>query len=173
MVEIQKGEYGDGDPEGLHAHLFAQTIEALGLDPGYNASLDQIPGLSLSTCNLISLFGLHRRWRGALVGHLALFEMCSIVPMGRYSRSLRRLGFDAHATQFYDVHVTADEHHQVIALDEMVRGLLDDEPALAGDVVYGAMALQRIEAMFASAVLRAWADGRSSLRSPLGDPLAA
>jgi len=36
------------------------------------------------------MFGLHRRFRGALVGHLAIFEMTSIGPMGRYATGLRR-----------------------------------------------------------------------------------
>ena len=34
---------------------------ALGLDPSYGAYLDLIPGVTLATVNLMSLFGLHRR----------------------------------------------------------------------------------------------------------------
>ena len=60
--------------------------------PAYGTYLDRLPGITLSTCNLVSLFGLHRRWRGALVGHLALFEMCSVGPMGRYQAALERFG---------------------------------------------------------------------------------
>jgi hypothetical protein len=33
------------------------------------------------------MFGL-RRWRTALVGHLAVFEMTSVEPMERYRRAL-------------------------------------------------------------------------------------
>ena len=40
----------------------------------------------------MSLFGLHRRLRGALVGHLAAFEMTSSIPNRRYGDGLRRLG---------------------------------------------------------------------------------
>ena len=46
----------------------------------------------------MSLFGLHRRRRGAIVGHLALFEMTSSVPNRRYADGLRRLGFGDDAT---------------------------------------------------------------------------
>ena len=53
------------------------------------------PAITLATVNLMSLCGLHRRWRGAIVGHLALFEMTSSVPNRRYASGLRRLGFDA------------------------------------------------------------------------------
>lgn len=167
MVTIQKDEYGDGRPEAVHATLFAGTMRGLGLDPTYGAYIDLIPALGLSTCNLISLFGLHRRWRAALVGHLAMFEMCSVTPMGRYSRALRRLGLGDDVTRFYDEHVVADEHHQVVALDDMVGGLLEQEPILGGEVVFGAMALQKIEERFATTVLAHWNDGGTSLRAPL------
>jgi hypothetical protein len=167
LVDIQIGEYGGGQVDAVHATLFADTMRALGLDDRYGAYVDQLPGITLSTGNLISLFGLHRRWRGALVGHLALFEMCSVDPMSRYAAALRRLGFGPGATRFYDEHVVADERHQVVALDDLVGGLMEDEPELGGEVVHGARALAAVEAMFAAHVLGAWADGACSLRAPV------
>jgi hypothetical protein len=169
LVDIQIGEYGDGRPDGVHATLFADTMDELGLDNRYGAYLDHVPAITLSTCNLVSLFGLHRRWRAALVGHLALFEMCSVTPMGRYQRALERLGFGERATRFYAEHVTADERHQVVALHEMVANLVDDEPFLGGEVVHGARCLAALEAMFAGHVLDAWDEGESSLRVALAN----
>lgn len=164
MVEIQCDEYGGGDAVRVHATLFADTMTELGLDARYGAHLDVIPGVTLSTCNLVSLFGLHRRWRGALVGHLALFEMCSVTPMGNYATGLRRLGFGHDATRFYDEHVEADARHAEVALERMVRALVDDEPFLGGEVVFGARAMTQVEGCFARHVLEAWDAGRSSLR---------
>jgi hypothetical protein len=164
LADIQHGEYGEGRPERVHATMFATTMRHLGLDPRYGAYLDDLPGITLSTTNLMSLFGLHRQWRGALVGHLALFEMCSVGPMGRYARGMRRLGLPDDACAFYDEHVIADERHQVVAIDELVRGLLEDEPVLGGEVVHGAQALTAVEGLFTAHVLDAWGDGRSSLR---------
>src|SRR5581483_6717600 len=92
MVHIQADEYGVGDAAAMHATRFADTMRALDLDDAYGAYLDDVPATTLATVNLISLFGLHRRWRGALVGHLAALEMTSVVPMGRYARAIRRLG---------------------------------------------------------------------------------
>lgn len=164
LVDIQLGEYGMGVTADVHANLFAETMRELGLDSTYGAYLDRLPAATLATGNLVSLFGLHRRRRGALVGHLALFEMSSVVPMGRYSAALRRLGYGPRATRFYDEHVLADERHQVVALDQMVRGLLADEPLLGGEVVFGARCLAAVEGRFAGGLLEAWASGRSSLR---------
>lgn len=139
-------------------------MHELGLDNGYGAYLDVVPAISLSICNLISLLGLHRSWRGALVGHLALFEMCSVGPMGRYQAALERLGFGPNATRFYAEHVDADERHQIVALEEMVAGLIEDEPFLGGEVLFGARCLAAAERLFASAVLDAWARGEILLR---------
>ena len=98
MVEIQADEYGDGRAEqDIHAELFARAMEAVGLDATYGAYLDRMPGVTLATVNLMSLFGLHRRLRGAIVGHLALFEMTSSVPNRRYGAGLRRLGYGEDA----------------------------------------------------------------------------
>ena len=88
LVRLQYDEYGEGVTRDAHAELFALHLQRLGLDPTYGAWLDWIPGSTLATTNLVSLFGLHRRWRGALVGHLALFEMASVPVMGAYSAAL-------------------------------------------------------------------------------------
>lgn len=165
VVEIQYEEYGSGVAADTHAALFARTMAALGLDPAYGAYLDVIPAATLGTVNLISFLGLHRRLRGALVGHLAVFEMTSVVPMARYSRALTRLGFGADACRFYDVHVEADARHEVIAVDAMAGGLAEAEPALAGDILFGARAAMAVEERFAGHVLDCWGRGRSSLRT--------
>jgi hypothetical protein len=125
--------------------------------------------VTLATDNLVTLFGLHRRWRGAAVGHLALFEMTSIGPMQRYSDLLRRLGVGAAARRFYDVHVEADAWHERVAQEQMVAGLLDDDPETAGAVGFGARALTFVEAAFARHVLDAWSAERTSLREALPD----
>ncbi len=163
MVEIQADEYGGGDPARMHAALFAKTMDRLGLDSSYGAYLDRIPGVTLATVNLMSLLGLHRRWRGALVGHLALFEMSSSVPNRRYGNGLRRLGCDRETTDFFDEHVTADAVHEAIAAVDLAGGLARQDPALSADVIWGARALVELEGRFARRLLDAWAQGRSSL----------
>jgi hypothetical protein len=164
LVEIQYDEYGSGELAAMHAELFAGTMRALDLDPAYGAYLDVVPAVTLATTNLVSMFGLHRRWRGAGIGHLALFEMCSVMPMGRYAAALHRLGVP-NAAPFYDAHVIADERHQVIACDAMAGALARDEPELAPDILFGAQALHAVEESFTRHLLGSWSAGRSSLRT--------
>jgi hypothetical protein len=163
MIEIQSDEYGGGRAEWIHAELFARAMRALGLDSDYGAYLELIPGVTLATVNLMSLFGLHRRWRGAIVGHLALFEMTSSIPNRRYAEGLRRLGFDGDATLFFDEHVTADAVHEAIAAVDLAGGLAHQDGALGADIVWGARALAHLDARWASHVLGCWSQSRSSL----------
>jgi hypothetical protein len=167
LVEIQADEYGNGATERMHSFLFARTMEGLGLDPAYGAYVDRLPGLTLATVNLISLFGLHRRLRGALVGHLAVFEMTSSIPNRRYGNALRRLGYGADVTAFYDEHVEADAVHESIAAWDLADGLAQLEPALAESVLFGARALLALEGRWAGHLLGAFREGRSSLLGSL------
>jgi hypothetical protein len=166
LVEIQADEYGGGRAERVHAQLFADAMAALDLDPSYGAYLDVIPGVTLATVNLMSLMGLHRRWRGGIVGHLALFEMSSSVPNGRYARGLRRLGLEA-ATPFFDEHVEADAVHENIAAVDLAGGLARAEPALTGQILWGARALVELESRWTRHLLESWEQGLSSLAAAL------
>lgn len=173
LVEIQADEYGGGRPERIHAELFAQTMHGLGLDRDYGAYLDHVPGVTLATVNLMSLFGLHRRLRGAIVGHLALFEMTSSIPNGRYARGLRRLGFDDATVAFFDEHVEADAVHENVAAVDLAGGLVRQEPALGAQVLWGARALALLDERWGRHVLEHWKAGESSLRMAIDVPAAA
>jgi Iron-containing redox enzyme len=166
LLEVQADEYGGGSAERMHSVLFAKTMSALGLDATYGAYLEQLPAVTLATVNLMSGFGLHRRRRGAIVGHLAGFEMTSSIPNRRYGNALRRLGFGREATHFYDEHVEADAVHENIAAWDLAGGLAADEPEVAADILFGARALLQLEARWATHLMDSWERGESSLRRP-------
>ena len=173
LVEVQADEYGGGDPARVHARLFANTMAALGLEAAYGVYLDVLPGVTLATVNLMSLFGLHRRHRGAIVGHLALFEMTSSIPNRRYASGLRRLGFDdPRATAFFDEHVTADAIHENVAAIDLAGGLVRQEPMLLADVLFGARCLVELDRRWATWLLDAWSSDRSSLFPAVTAPIA-
>jgi Iron-containing redox enzyme len=163
LVEVQADEYGSGRAERIHATLFAQAMAAVGLDPRYGAYVERLPGITLATVNLMSLCGLHRRLRGAITGHLAAFEMTSSLPNRRYGNGLRRLGFGADATDFFDEHVEADAVHEQVAAWDLAGGLAAAEPQLAGDILWGAATLLELEARWARHLLDVWERGESSL----------
>jgi hypothetical protein len=167
FMEIQYDEYGAGSPEQMHSRLFSQMMRGLGLDDGYGAYVNSIPGVTLATVNLMSLFGLHRRLRGAAVGHLALFELGSSEPNRLYGNGLRRLGYGPEVTSFHDEHVEADAGHAMIATHDVAQRLATDEPDLADDIVFGARALDLMESLAGDHLLDSWRADRSSLLEPI------
>ncbi|WP_150308771.1 iron-containing redox enzyme family protein [Planctomonas psychrotolerans] len=166
LVEIQADEYGGGRPTRMHSAIFPRTMSAAGLDPAYGTYVDAVPAVTLASVNLISMFGLHRRLRGAIVGHLAAYEMTSSVPSRLYGDGLRRLGFDQDATWYYDEHVEADAVHEQIAAHDMAGGLVEAEPALLDDVLFGAAAGLAVDGWATERTMAAWAAGDSALRTP-------
>ena len=167
MVTIQADEYGGGAMPAMHAQLFRALLTDWDLHETYGHYLDHVPGVTLLATNVISMFGLHRRWRGALVGHLAMFEMTSSVPNARYARGHRRLGGGEDAALFFDEHVVADSVHDQIALHDLAGGLAQHEPRLVDDIIFGARCAAYADAAFARHVFARWGAGASSLRRPV------
>ncbi|MFD9032719.1 iron-containing redox enzyme family protein [Streptomyces sp. NPDC059567] len=170
MVAIEYDEFGAGRADRIHAQLFADLMEDLGLDPAYGHYLEHAPAPLLATVNLMSLFGLHRSHRGALVGHFACVEVTSSPGSRRLAKAMRRCGAGPAAEHFYDEHVEADAVHEQVVRHEVVGGLLADEPSLEADIVFGCAATIHLEDRLADHIGAAWAEGRSALRTPLEGP---
>lgn len=156
LMELQYDEYGGGRPERLHAHLFAEGLAALGLDPAEGAYLDQAPLAVLEENNAMSLFGLNRRLRGASVGHLAAFEATSSGPCRRMSRGLERLGLAPEMRAYYDEHVEADAVHEQLAVRLICQALIEAEPETEADVWFGAFSCLDLEDRVAHHYLDRW-----------------
>ncbi|POX54456.1 hypothetical protein C3489_13350 [Streptomyces sp. Ru71] len=172
MAAVEFDEFGGGRADRVHARLFADLMTDLGLDPAYGRYLDAGCAQALAVVNMMSLFGLHRELRGALVGHFAAVEITSSPASRRLAEAMRRAGAGPAAAFFYDEHVEADAVHEQVVRHEVIGGLLADEPHLAPDVVFGIDATEHLEGRLAERLLDAWHAGTSSLRTPLDAPVA-
>ncbi|MFE6593833.1 iron-containing redox enzyme family protein [Streptomyces sp. NPDC057781] len=170
MAAVEFDEYGGGRPDRVHARLFADLMQDLGLDTTYGRHLDAASAECLATVNMMSLFGLHRALRGALVGHFAAVEITSSPGSRRLAEAMRRTGAGPAAEHFYDEHVEADAVHEQIVRHEVIDGLLEQEPHLAADVAFGIDATGYVEDRFGARLLADWRAGRSSLRTALPHP---
>ena len=103
-------------------------MEAAGLRAEYGAYVDEAPLEILEQNNAMSLFGLHRRWRGAALGHLAAFEATSSLPSRRMAQGLERLGFAPELVGYYTEHVEADAVHEQLAVRSICGALVEAEP---------------------------------------------
>jgi hypothetical protein len=164
VVTVEFDEYGGGRAERMHSALYADLMRGLGLDPAYGRYLDRVPAAMLAVVNLMSLFGLHREHRGMMVGHFAAAEASTPASAARLADALERLGVaDPACAVFFTEHVEADAVHEQLMRREVVGGLLADEPELAADVAFGALATDAVESRFSAHVMDAWARGGSSL----------
>lgn len=167
LVAVEFDEFGAGRAERVHAQLFADLMEAAGLDPRYGGYVEAVPGSTLAVVNLMSYFGLHRARRAALVGHFAAGEIASSPGAQRMLQTLARLGAPAACRAFYSEHVEADAVHEQLMRREAIGGLLDEQPELRGEVVFGIQAANFVDGVFTAWIRDHWARGASSLRRPL------
>ncbi|MFJ4045343.1 iron-containing redox enzyme family protein [Microbacterium sp. NPDC089987] len=164
LIEIQADEYGGGRVERMHQVMFADAMRGAGLDDTYGAYADSVPAITFASFNLMTMFGLNRRLRGAAVGHLAAFEMTSSLPCRGIADGLRRVGFGEDVTAYYDEHVEADAVHEQIAGRDLAGSLAEDSPELLDDILFGAAACLTVDGWASEHILHAWEAGRSSLR---------
>jgi hypothetical protein len=168
FVAVEFDEYGGGHGERVHQHLYAELMDAAGLDASYLGYLDDVPADALASVNLMSLFGLHRELRGAAIGHFASTEITSSPGSRRLVDALERMGAPQPCVAFYAEHVVADAVHEQVVRTGVVGDLLAREPHLETDVVFGIRARDVVEDRLASHLMSCWKAGRSSLRRPLG-----
>ncbi|WP_042369841.1 iron-containing redox enzyme family protein [Streptacidiphilus neutrinimicus] len=167
FAAIEFDEYGDGHGDRAHAKLFADMMRDFGLDPGYGRYLDLASAEALAVVNLMSLFGLHRGLRGALVGQFAGVEITSSPGSARLADALESLGAGAAGTRFYREHVEADAVHEQLVRRGVIAELLRQEPGLEPDIAFGLAASTLLEERLAAHMVSNWSRGQSSLRGPL------
>jgi hypothetical protein len=156
LVELQYDEYGGGRVERLHAGLFARGLADMGLDATYGAYVDEAPVEVLEQNNALTMFGLHRRFRAAAMGHLAAFEATSSLPSRRMSQGLRRLDQPESIAHYYDEHVEADAVHEQLAVRAICVPMVEAEPHLREDVFLGVFTCLDQEDRVARRMLETW-----------------
>ena len=167
FVAVEYDEFGAGKGARLHQQLFADLMEAAQLDTAYLGYLNDVPAESLAVVNVMSLFGLHRRHRGAAVGHFAATEVTSPPGSRRMVQALERFGAPQECQAFYAEHVEADAVHEQVVRTDVVGDLVAREPDLNADVVFGIRAFDLVENRLAEHLMASWQAGRPSLRREL------
>ncbi|KQT89434.1 hypothetical protein ASG49_16880 [Marmoricola sp. Leaf446] len=156
LAELLYDEFGGGRPERLHQRLFAEAMVSVGLDPTYGTYVDEVGALSLASANAMSMFGLHRRLRGAAMGHLAVFEATSSVPSRKIAGGMDRLGLPPAAAAYFHEHVEADSVHEHLAAHDICGAMVAEEPGLREDVLVGAAVCLHLDELSALELTERW-----------------
>ncbi len=168
LVAVEFDEFGGGHGDRIHARLYADLLRGAGLDDGYLHYLDVVPAPMLTLVDMMSLFGLHRSLRGALVGHFAAVEISSSPASRVMVEALQRFSAHPDCVRFYAEHVPADAVHEQVVRRDVLADLLAREPELAESVVFGIQATELLETRCTESVLGCWRAGDSSLRPEAG-----
>jgi hypothetical protein len=163
LVEIQTDEYGNGIPGRMHSELFQQMMVELDLNSSYGWYVERIPAVSIAVVNAHSMFGLHRRLLGALLGNLAISEIGSSFANRCFSQGLARLGMCGPAQHFYDEHVEADAVHEQIAAHNLCGPFASQFAAEAENVLFGAAITNQLRQLSDTVMRSTWNRGLSSL----------
>lgn len=162
MVAVEFDEFGGGRGERMHSRLFGDLMTAADLDSSYLGYLDRVPAEAMAIVNLMSMCGLHRALRGALVGHFADVETTSSPGSARMVDALKRLDAPSACIHFYAEHVEADAVHEQVVRHDVVGDLLRREPELEKDVVFGIEATELLEERLSEHLYAHWQAGNSS-----------
>ncbi|RDI32176.1 iron-containing redox enzyme family protein [Lentzea flaviverrucosa] len=167
LVAVEFDEFGGGRADRMHSRLYADLLDGAGMSSDYLHYLDDVPAPAIAIVNMMSLFGLHRSLRGALVGHFAAAEITTAPSARRMTQALERLGADPRCVEFFTEHIEADAVHEQIMRNDVIGSLLEQEPSLRADVVFGVQATELLESRLAAHLLSSWDSGESSLRTRL------
>jgi hypothetical protein len=167
LGEIEADEYGGGRLERMHSELFRTTMRWLELDDSYGHYVPAVPAVTLAVSNVMSLFAVHRRWTGALLGHLAALEMTSTLPNRQYAAAAARLGASAEQARYFTEHVEADAVHEQIAAHDLCGSYVQQHPDAHGDVLFGARCSLAVDNLFAERLLTEWKAPARHLRRPV------
>jgi hypothetical protein len=163
LLDVLLDEYGWGRHDHMHSTVYETLMDRLGLDTGFDAYLERTAWQFLAVLNYQWMLARHRRLCRRMYGYIYLVEADSPDSMRDYLAAWDRLGIeDEGVRKFYDLHVTADEGHQQVALEEMIMPVVRAEPGAAVDIARGVLEGRVLHHGFSSHLAASFAAGRSS-----------
>lgn len=166
LLDLLLDEYGWGRYDQMHSTIYEELMAELGMETGYDAYLDRVPWQYLATVNLQHMYARHRRLCHRMYGYVYLIEADSPRAMQHYLKAWSRLGLGGNerVTKFYELHVTADQGHQDVALNEVIVPVLEQQPEAGPEIARGVLEGRVVEHAYGAHLHAAFTAGRSSLR---------
>ena len=165
LLDLLLDEYGWGRYDQMHSTIYEDLMGALDLETGYDAYAARTSWQFLASMNLQNLYARHRRLCRRMYGYVYLVEADSPPSMKNYLAAWDRLGLgeDERVTKFYELHVTADEGHQDVALNEIILPIVKSEPEAREDIARGVLEGRVTDWLFAEHLKASFANGETSL----------
>ncbi|MBZ4334028.1 iron-containing redox enzyme family protein [Corallococcus sp. AS-1-6] len=128
-------EMGRGREDAMHGPMLAEMARKLGLKPTDEDTVWEAHALA----NLLCAFALNRRYTFHAVGALGIVEETAPGRTACVNEGLKRLGFDMRVRRYYALHSTLDVKHSETWNKEVLRPLVEANPACARPLAEGAL----------------------------------
>lgn len=155
LIDLLLDEYGWGKLDRMHSSIYANLMEALGLETAIDHYELTTTWQFLATLNHQWMCALDPLLSRRLIGTIYLTEADSPQAMTNYLAAWERLGIDdPRVLEFYELHVAADENHRDVALSEVAVPVAEAEGEdAARAIAMGIFDARTLEAEFASSEL--------------------
>ncbi len=128
-------EMGRGHEAGMHGPMLDRTTQALDLKPSLATTVWE----SLALANLMVALAVNRRYAYHSVGALGAIEMTAPGRVSKVNDGLRRLGIAAPVRSYFQLHAGLDIKHSEAWNREVIRPLVEADPACARAIAEGAL----------------------------------
>ncbi len=128
-------EMGRGNPKGRHGPMLDYVVESLGLEPSIDATVPE----SLALANAMTAMATNRRYAWHAIGALGVIELTAPARSAATAAGMKRLGLDAKARRYFDLHAVLDVKHSAAWNEEALRPLVAEEPRRAAAIAEGAL----------------------------------
>ncbi|HVT36952.1 MAG TPA: iron-containing redox enzyme family protein [Nevskiaceae bacterium] len=128
-------EMGRGHEDGMHGPMLAELGRALGLQPSIEGTVWE----SLALANLMVALAANRRYAYHSIGALGVIEMTAPGRVAQVNEGLRRLGLGGRERRYFQLHAGLDLKHSADWNREVIRPLVEHDPALARPIAEGAL----------------------------------
>jgi len=128
-------EMGHGAAKGMHGPMLDAMVETLALDPVIENTVWE----SLALANAMTAMATARRYAWHSVGALGVVELTAPTRVAAVAEGLKRLGCAPAQRKYFVLHATLDIEHSRAWNDEVLRPLVEDDPACARHIAEGAI----------------------------------
>lgn len=127
-------EMGQGHAGGMHGPMLQALAQELGIARDAPTVRE-----SLALANLMTALASNRHLAYQSIGALGAIELTAPGRSTRVNSGLGRLGIDGAARRYFAVHATLDVRHSRAWNEEVLRPLVERDPALARPIAQGAL----------------------------------
>lgn len=128
-------EMGRGNAGGMHGPMLDRTVELLGLGPSIAGTCWQ----SLCLANTMTALAATRRYVHQAVGALGAVELTAPTRVALVAEGLKRLGVEPAGRKYFQLHAQLDIEHSRAWNAEVLRPLVEADPACARHIAEGAV----------------------------------